>query len=151
MRSVALCQTDRMRYSSIDSAQHTQDTCQDIRSNSDQVTNQFQQISIEFKIIDWMGSRNSPVRNPLDSPHLSFPPTSNSSPMMDGNTTNPSGSVQLNSSSPRTYRVVSKSPDFEPHNAPRAKGKTPTCMYTRLLYSDESIAQRNLNALLHIN
>ncbi|XP_046636471.1 inositol hexakisphosphate and diphosphoinositol-pentakisphosphate kinase-like isoform X2 [Daphnia pulicaria] len=71
--------------------------------------------------------RNSPGRNPLDSPHLSFPPTSNSSPsLMDV----PGGLIMNSSNSscasqhtpPRSYRV-SKSPDFEPQG-PRAKAHT---------------------------
>ncbi|KAK4025447.1 hypothetical protein OUZ56_014515 [Daphnia magna] len=85
-------------------------------------------LRIPVKTSEPIPIRNSPSgRNPLESPNLSFPPASNSSPsLMDA-----PGCLMITNSSncasqhtpPRTYRVM-KSPDFEPQQGPRAKAHT---------------------------
>ncbi|KAI9562725.1 hypothetical protein GHT06_010179 [Daphnia sinensis] len=83
-------------------------------------------LRIPVKTSEPIPIRNSPSgRNPLESPNLSFPPASNSSPsLMDApgclmiNNTNSSCASQH--TPPRSYRVM-KSPEFEPQQGPRAK------------------------------
>ena len=73
--------------------------------------------------------RNSPSRNPLESPHLSFPPATNSSPslvepasILIGSNNSNVHDFSLTHASPRSFRDR-KSPDFETHqDPPRAKG-----------------------------
>lgn len=83
-------------------------------------------LRIPVKTSEPIPIRNSPSgRNPLESPNLSFPPASNSSPsLMDAPgclmITNSSNSCASQHTPPRTYRVM-KSPDFEPQQGPRAK------------------------------
>ncbi|XP_032790901.1 inositol hexakisphosphate and diphosphoinositol-pentakisphosphate kinase 2 isoform X1 [Daphnia magna] len=86
-------------------------------------------LRIPVKTSEPIPIRNSPSgRNPLESPNLSFPPASNSSPsLMDAPgclmITNSSNSCASQHTPPRTYRVM-KSPDFEPQQGPRAKAHT---------------------------